>query len=146
MKRIFIAFISTLLILLLCACESTDSSLQSSTSEHAHQIAAKEQTVSEPISGYCGNTITTIYFDENNSYEFWGGESVTMTDILVNLDYDKNKLCKCLPEYTVDTEFGMGYGINLTAGYVRCDKGQADLTEEQIDKLKEIIIWAKDKV
>ena len=86
MKRMFIAFISILLILLLCACESIDSGLQSSTSEHTHQIAAKEQTVSEPISGYCGNTITTIYFDENNSYEFWGGESVTMTDILVNLD------------------------------------------------------------
>ena len=72
--------------------------------------------------------------------------SVLQGDILVNLDYDKNKLCKCLPEYTVDTEFGTGYGINLTEGYARCDKGQADLTKEQIDKLKEIIIWAKDKV
>ena len=71
------------------------------------------------------------------------GESVTMTDILVNLDYDKNKLCKCLPEYTVDTEFGKGYGINLTDGYARCDKGQADLTSEQINKLKTIILWAE---
>ena len=73
------------------------------------------------------------------------GNSVTMTDILANLNYDKNKLCKCLPEYTVDTEFGIGYGINITEGYARCDKGQAELTQEQIDKLKEIVLWAKEQ-
>lgn len=113
-------------------------------SEHTHETASDEQTVSNPISGYCGNTQTTIYFADGKSYTFMSGNSVTMTDILVNLKYDKNKLCKCLPEYTVDTEFGTGYGINLTGGYARCDKGQADLTQVQIDKLKEIILWAKE--
>ncbi|MBR4072496.1 MAG: hypothetical protein IKK24_01020, partial [Clostridia bacterium] len=112
---------------------------------HTHQPVENEQTVSEPVTGYCGNTQTTIYFEDNKSYTFMSGNSVTMTDILVNLDYDKNKLCKCLPEYKVDTEFGTGYGINITSGYARCDKGQADLTKEQIDKLKQIILWAKDK-
>ena len=71
------------------------------------------------------------------------GCSVTLTDILVNLDYDPMHVCRCRPEYTVDTEFGTGYGINLTAGYARCDKGQADLTQEQIDTIAEIIEWAK---
>ena len=110
---------------------------------HSHSPANEAQTVDDPVSGYCGNTQTTIYFDNDKSYTFMSGNSVTMTDILVNLKYDKNKLCKCLPEYKVDTEFGIGYGINLTEGYARCDKGQADLTREQIDKLKEIILWAK---
>ncbi len=110
---------------------------------HIHTPVATEQTVSEQISGYCGNTQTTIYFDDGKSFTFMSGNSVTMTDILVNLNYDKAKLCNCLPEYTVDTEFGTGYGINITSGYARCDKGQADLTKEQIDKLKEIILWAK---
>lgn len=114
-------------------------------SSHTHTPAKNAQTVSEPISGYCGNTQTTIYFDNGKKYTFMSGNSVTMTDILVNLDYDKNKLCKCLPEYTVDTEFGNGYGINLTSGYARCDKGQADLTNKQIEKFKEIIKWAEDK-
>ena len=63
--------------------------------------------------------------------------------MLVNLDYDPMHVCRCRPEYTVDTEFGTGYGINLTAGYARCDKGQADLTQEQIDTIAEIIEWAK---
>ncbi len=110
---------------------------------HIHTPAKDEQTVSSRISGYCGNTQTTIYFENGKKHTFMYGNSVTMTDILANLAYDKNKLCKCLPEYTVDTEFGKGYGINLTDGYARCDKGQADLTSEQINKLKTIILWAE---
>lgn len=113
---------------------------------HTHSPADKEQTVDDPVSGYCGNTQTTIYFENDKSHTFMYGNSVTMTDILVNLKYNHNKVCKCLPEYRVDTEFGTGYGINLTEGYARCDKGQADLTREQIDKLKEIVLWAKKEV
>lgn len=112
---------------------------------HSHSPANEAQTVDDPVSGYCGNTQTTIYFDGGKSHTFMSGNSVTMTDILVNLKYDKNKVCKCLPEYKVDTEFGIGYGINLTEGYARCDKGQAELTQEQIDKLNEIILWAKEE-
>ncbi len=145
MKRTILSLISFVLMLTLCACNSTKSNLSTTSSDHTHQVAVDEQMVTDPAVGYCGNTTTTIYFDNNTSYKFWGGMSVTMTDILINLDYDKNKLCKCLPEYTVDTEFGTGYGINITVGYARCDKGQADLTKEQVDKLKEIIIWAKAK-
>lgn len=145
MKKIILILISLTLILTLCACVSTEGNLSTISSDHTHNPALEEQTVSDPVSGYCGNTITTIYFDDNKSYEFWGGESVTITDILINLDYDKNKFCNCSPEYTVDTEFGTGYGINISEGYARCKDGQADLTQEQIDKLKDIIAWAKEK-
>ena len=73
------------------------------------------------------------------------GHSVTLTDILLNLDYNPHKVCNCLPEYTVDTEFQTGYGVNLTEGYARCDKGQADLTQEQVTQLREIIEWAQEQ-
>lgn len=139
MKRLSIIFVCTILLFSLCACEESNNQ----STLHTHSPAATKQMVSEQISGYCGNTQTTIYFDDGKSFTFMSGNSVTMTDMLVNLNYDKAKLCKCLPEYTVDTEFGTGYGINITSGYARCDKGQADLTKEQIDKLKEIILWAK---
>ncbi len=145
MKKFILGFISLTLMLALCACNSTEGSRSTALSDHTHQVAVEEQTISDSISAYCGNTQTTIYFDGDKKYTFMGSESVTMTDILINLDYDKSKLCKCLPEYTVDTEFGTGYGINITSGYARCDKGQADLTQEQVDELKEIILWAKDK-
>ena len=110
--------------------------------EHDHQVASEPQTVDGPVVGYCGNTQTTLYID-GEAYTFMYDESVTLTDILLNLDYDPNKLCKCLPEYTVDTEFGKGYGINLTDGYARCNKGQADLTAGQLDQIRSIIEWAK---
>lgn len=107
---------------------------------HSHSPANEAQTVEDPISGYCGNTQTTIYYENGLSSSFMGGDSVYLTDLLVNLDYDPQKLCKCLPEYKVDTEFGTGYGINLTEGYARCDKGQAELTQEQVDRLTRIIL------
>ena len=78
--------------------------------EHTHQAASAPQNVDGPVVGYCGNTQTTLYIDGEN-YTFMYDESVTLTDILLNLDYDPNKLCKCLPEYMIDTEFGKGYGV-----------------------------------
>ena len=110
--------------------------------DHSHQAAATAQTVDEPFVGYCGNTQTTLHIGDKE-YTFMYGNSVTLTDILLNLKYDPMRICRCRPEYTVDTEFGKGYGINLTAGYARCDKGQADLTQEQIDTIAEIIEWAE---
>ena len=110
--------------------------------DHSHQAAATAQTVDDPFVGYCGNTQTTLHIGDKE-YTFMYGNSVTLTDILLNLNYDPMRICRCRPEYTVDTEFGKGYGINLTAGYARCDKGQADLTQEQIDTIAEIIEWAE---
>lgn len=109
---------------------------------HTHTSAEVEQTVDDPISGYCGNTQTTVYMD-GKKYTFMYGYSVALTDILINLDYKPEKVCKCLPEYTVDTELGTGYGINLSDSYARCEKGQADLTQEQVDKIAEILDWLK---
>jgi len=110
--------------------------------EHTHQTASEPQMVDDPVSGYCGNTQTTLYID-GEAYTFMYDESVTLTDILINLDYDPNKVCRCATEYTVDTEFGKGYGINLSEGYARCEKGQADLTAGQLDQIRSIIEWAK---
>ena len=110
--------------------------------EHSHQVAATAQTVDDPVTGYCGNTQTTLYI-KDKSYTFMYGHSVTLTDILVNLDYDPVKVCRCMAEYKVDTEFGKGYQINLTQEFARCEKGQAALTQEQIDAIAEIIQWAE---
>ena len=95
-----------------------------------HEPAPEPQTTADPVSDYCGNTITKVTLD-GETYSFWGGDSVTLTDIVINLDYDPDSICRCRPEFTVDTEFGSGYGVNLSNTYVRCDAGQAPLTLEQ---------------
>lgn len=145
MKRIIAVLISLALLLTLCACRNASADVTSETEQHIHRLAEKPETVSNPATGYCGNTQTTIYFGNGKRYTFMYENSVAMTDILFNLDYDPNKLCKCRTEYTVDTEFGTGYGINISSGYARCDKGQANLTKEQTEKLNEIILWAQSK-
>ena len=110
--------------------------------DHTHQLAVESQTVDDPVTGYCGNTWTTLHLPNGQDYSFMYGYSVTLTDILANLDYDPVKVCRCQPQYTVDTEFGTGYGIHLAEGYARCEKGQADLTKEQVETIREIIQWA----
>lgn len=105
---------------------------------HSHTPAEEPLTADDPVSGYCGNTVTEVLLS-GEAYSFWGSDSVTLTDILINLRYDPNQLCRCLPEFTVNTEFGGGYGVNLSESYARCEAGQAALTIEQVEKIREII-------
>lgn len=113
------------------------------------EVPEGEQTEQKEPFGYCGNTQTTIYFEDmktgqTKSFTFMGGESVEMTDILLNLEYNK-PMCKCMAEYSVQTEFGK-YGIKLgDEPYARFDGGQAELTSAQTQSLGKIIEWAREK-
>lgn len=104
-----------------------------------HDLAEAPQTVDDTVTGYCGNTVTTIDLD-GKTYSFEGSDSVNLTDVLINLKYDPMKLCRCLPEFTVTTELGGPYGVNLSQGYARCSDGQADLTEEQVELIRKILV------
>ena len=106
--------------------------------DHRHTLAEQPQIVEDPVTGYCGNTMTTIVLD-GKEYTFMGSDSVNLTDILINLKYDPMHVCRCAPEFTVKTEFGEPYGVNLSQGYARSEEGQADLTKEQIEKIQEIL-------
>ena len=106
---------------------------------HTHVPAETPQMISEPvISGYCGNTVTTVYEEDGGTYSFWGSDSVSLTDILLHLSYEEG-CCRCIPEYTVDTEFGTGYGLNLSEAYARYGGKQATLTEEQVVLLMDVM-------
>lgn len=106
--------------------------------DHSHALAEQPQTVDDPITGYCGNTMTTIVID-GQEYTFMGSDSVNLTDILINLKYDSMRVCRCAPEFTVKTEFGDPYGVNLNQGYARCEEGQSDLTPDLVAKIQEIL-------
>ncbi len=105
---------------------------------HSHTLAEQPQTVDDPVTGYCGNTMTTIVLD-GQEYTFMDSDSVDLTDILINLKYDPMRVCRCAPEFTVKTEFGDPYGVNLNQGYVRCEEGQADLTPDQVAFIQQIL-------
>lgn len=104
---------------------------------HRHVPAEEPLTAENAVSGYYGNTVTEVILD-GQTYSFWGSDSVTLTDLLINLAYDPDQVCRCLPEFTVNTEFDR-YGVNLTEAYARCEDGQVPLTTEQIEIIQEIV-------
>jgi len=148
MKRLLLL---TVILIGLSACRTSpydsDGTVSGSIQEtdHSHTIAAEEHVITHEIEGYCGNTITTVRCErmgkqeENWERSFWGGTSVGLTDFLRWLDYGED-MCRCLPEYYVKTEISASeYGINLSEGYVRFEGGQTQLTQEQLDFLKQIM-------
>ena len=106
--------------------------------DHSHRFAEAEETVEDPVTGYCGNTQVVIDV-AGERHTVSGRDAVAVTDILINLDYDPDQVCRCMTDITVDTETLTGIRINLTEGFARCERGQAALTEEQARTLREIL-------
>lgn len=71
-------------------------------------------------------------------YPISDSDNQALDEMLISLTYSPVKVCKCLPEFTVTTSSGT-YGIHLNEGFARCEKGQADLTEEQIQLIRGIM-------
>ena len=121
----------------------TDTS-QPEEPDHSHQRAQADNILPHEEVGYCGNTITKVRQNERLEEDpwevsFWGSDSVALTDLLIHLDYS-GEICRCLPEYYVDTEFSQEpYGLNLTSGYVRYGEGQVELTQEQVELIQGIL-------
>lgn len=112
--------------------------------DHSHQPAEADNIVPHDPVGYCGNTITKVSSEsrmggEDWEISFWGDDSVTLTDLLLHLDYSGD-ICRCLPEYYVDTEFSEeAYGVNLSDSYARHGGGQVKLTEAQVELIRDIL-------
>ena len=117
--------------------------------EDAHSPALEDNILPHEPGGYCGNTVTTLRYtggvagpaEGSEAWErsFWGSPSVELTDLLLYLDYSGD-VCRCLPEYEVDTEFSdTAYGINLTSAYARHDGKQVSLTQTQVEQIQAII-------
>lgn len=161
MKRCWILFLALALVTALAACgarrggasggEDPGEAVLSPAPEEAppeegedlceHQPSQGNNVVEHEFAGYCGNTVTTVSRQDgawDGPLSFWGDDSVALTDLLRYLDYSGD-VCRCLPEYNVDTEFGTGYGINLTEGYARYGGGQTSLTEEQTQRIRAIL-------
>ena len=106
--------------------------------DHTHAPADEPESANGTDTGSCGNTSVTVTLD-GSAYTLSGSDAVTLTAILENLDYDPQSVCNCLAEFTVETEVGTEYEVNLTEYFARCDAGQAALTQEQADTIREVI-------
>lgn len=138
MNRVICA---VLLLFALSGCAQTPVE-QEVSEEHGHESAVQSNVVAHEEVGYCGNTQTTLRKMNGREVvwetDFMFGDSVALTDLLRWLEY-RDGICRCLPEYEVDTEFGGVYGLNLSQGYVRCGDAQVQLTREQLDEIRRIV-------
>ncbi len=105
---------------------------------HTHTPADEPETTGGTENGYCGNTSVTVMLN-GSAYTLSGSDAVTLTAILENLDYNSDDICSCSTEFTVETEFGTEYEVNLTEYFARCDAWQAALTQKQADTIREIV-------
>lgn len=99
---------------------------------------SSEASQSDPSEPLAGESSQLIVREEAFLSEERMQDHETAKAILLNLEYSPHKLCKCLPQYILKTDFGE-FGIHLSEGYARCEEGQADLTAEQVETLREII-------
>lgn len=106
-------------------------------SDHTHGFAEKTDNTGT-TGASCGNTVTTIHLD-GEIYRVDASDSLVLTRILNNLSYDPAQICRCMTEFTVDTETLTGIQVNLTEAFARCEKGQAALTEEETEILRAMI-------
>ena len=103
-----------------------------------HAPADEPESANGTESGSCGNTSVTVTLD-GSAHTISGSDAVTLTAILENLDYTSDDICSCSAEFTVETEVGTEYEINLTEYFARCDTWQAALTQKQADAIREIV-------
>ncbi len=106
--------------------------------DHSHRFAEAKKEAEEVPSGYSGNLVTKVWLD-GREYTLHGADSAAMTDILTELAYDPDAVCRCMAEFTVDTESMTGIAVNLSEAFARCEQGQAPLTEEQVRILRDIL-------
>ena len=66
-------------------------------------------------------------------------ERQALARLLSELTYLPEEVCECIAEITVTVNGENKFFINLEEGFVRCSQGQAKLTREQIDTLREIL-------
>ena len=103
-----------------------------------HAPADEPESANGTENGSCGSTSVTVTLD-GSAYTLSGSDAITLTAILENLDYDPQSVCNCLAEFTVETEVGTEYEVNLTEYFARCDTWQAALTQKQADAIREIV-------
>lgn len=107
-------------------------------SGHAHAPAEETGGTGDTQSGYCGNTSVTVSLN-GDVFTISGSDAVTLTSILESLDYTPENLCTCPAQFTVTTEINMEYEVDPAEYFARCDAGQAVLTQQQADAIRDII-------
>ena len=101
-----------------------------------------EQSLAEPAidpDTIFGPTVEVSIQLDGQTYLLETKEGMDLLSLLKDQAYDVSQLCKCDIEFTVVTEFGVKYHVNLQEGFVRCEQGQAFLSNEDMQNIQAIL-------
>lgn len=111
--------------------------------QEPHEHTAGQPHTSTGTQVTCGNTVATVFGDrESWAFSLTGDDAVILTQLLLDLPYSE-ETCRCMAEHFIKTEFG-AFEVNLTQGFARGEKGQAQLTAEELETVTGIIAQAKE--
>lgn len=119
-------------------CPTAPASATSGSGTHTHSPAESAASREEPAPAYAGE-ITVTAHPGGQTYILTGEEAAAVVRLLEELSYESDATCRCMAEYTVDTETAEGYQISLTNSFVRFSGAQAALTREQTDRLRQLL-------
>ena len=108
--------------------------------QHRHEPETGDNTGPSDSIGYTDDFAIEIIRSGSGSEvktTVSGQEAIDTAMLLGKLKYDSD-VCKCIPEYTVTTDSGVVYGVDLDSSYARCGVCQVQLTSAQVDMLREI--------
>lgn len=148
-KKMIIGTVSLCIPLVLCLCVGSvllraTKSYDNRTPESAGYESVIDSNSKESANGgntEDGNGISTaqLYiFIQGNEYAVPSSYAQETVQILLSADYSPHKVCRCLPQYQFVYQ-GEKYGIHLDEGYIRCSKGQAALSAEQLAFLRSLL-------
>ncbi len=90
--------------------------------------------------------VTTVHFEDGQTYSFSGENSVYLTTLLRDAAYQTEDLGECDAPYVVDTEYGTGYRINTYDGFVCTETQRAWFTAEETERVLAILDWASARL
>lgn len=90
------------------------------------------------------STTRLTLYTKNAIYTFDNEHSAALLQMLRQLDYNKDIVCRCHPEITAKFSSGESYGLLPGDTAARCDQGQAELKPEQQELLDNVIQWAEN--
>ena len=102
-------------------------------------LSAEYATADEPAEDiYVPYPQVTVHLD-GNDYVLETKEGGALLELLKNQVYEESQRCKCDIDFTVVTEFGMEYQINLQEGFARTKQGQAFLSSADVQKIEAVL-------
>ena len=106
------------------------------TAESAQDGSSAGTVLPEREPSYTNDAVILVRGEE---YSISDEDAQIIWNILKKLDYNPHRVCRCLPKCQFEMK-SKCYGLHFGEGYARCDKGQARLSQEQLQVIREILI------